>query len=434
MTVRLKSFAFGILGCLIPLMASGVPDKIDGIVAIVNDGIITQSELNDEIELVKQNLMANRTVVPEPHTLEKQVLDRLIHKTLQLQYAEKTGLTIDETALNQAIANVAQNNQLSVMALKEALKRDGIRFEVFRDNIHNQLTLSQLQSRDVASRIQITEDEINTYLVSQEGLASSGWEYELGHILVSMPQSPDPAQIQQAKEKANALKQRLIKGEPIANLAAANSNDELAFTGGSLGWRQIPQLPTLFVKAVTVMEPNEVQGPIQSPSGFHLIKLLGKRLSQDSQLNQTESKVAHILLRPNENLSAQQAQAQLHDLRARILAGEDFATLAKTHSKDLASTRNGGELGWVTDDVLVPEFAEKINTLKLNEISEPFKTQFGWHIVHLLERRQHLDPQNQLREKAKKLLHQRKFEEQLVRWQRQLKEESFVKTFLSENS
>jgi peptidyl-prolyl cis-trans isomerase SurA len=419
----------GFIGCLaiVSACAYAKPQSIDGIAAIVNDSVITRSDLRNELDMVKRQIQHSGNTPPEASILEKQVLEHLIVNEIQLQLAKKTGLQVDDNALDGAISNIAKQNGLSVTQLREAVNAQGMDYNHYRDNVRRQMTVSQLQQRDILGNVQISEQEVNQFLQSPNGLGAMVSEYRIGHILIALPDSPTPADIDEATQKATSLVSRLRKGEDFATLAMAESQGEGALKGGDLGWRKLPELPTLFEKVVPALQAQEVPDPIRSGSGLHIIKLLEKRNAQQVAGNTQKSRVRHILIKTNTVTSDRDALAKLNDIRAKIAKGESFAAIAKAHSQDLASATNGGDLGWVSNDVLVSEFKDAMEKLALNELSEPVKTPFGWHLIEVQERQAQGSDDVSLRQKAREMLQQRKFEEKQQEWVRQLRDEAYVK-------
>jgi len=421
----LKGFIGSI--ALVSACAFAKPQSLDGIAAIVNDSVITRSQLNNELHIVKQQIQHSGNTAPEAPILEKQVLEHLIMNEIQLQLAKRTGLQVDDTALDSAISNIAKQNGLSVTQLREAINAQGMDYNQYRDNVRRQMIVSQLQQRDILGTVQVSEQEVNQFMQSPNGFGSMVSEYRLGHILIALPDSPSPEQIDAATQKASQVVAKLRQGEDFATLAMAESQGEGALQGGDLGWRKLPELPTLFEKIVPTLKPQDVPEPIRSNSGLHIIKLLEKRTAQQVIGSIEKARVRHILIKTNSVTSDRDALARINDIRAKLGKGESFAQLAKAYSQDLASSTNGGDLGWVTKDVLVPEFANAMEKLALNQVSEPVKSPFGWHLIEVQERQAHGTDDVSLRQKAREMLQQRKFEEKQQEWVRQLRDEAYVK-------
>jgi peptidyl-prolyl cis-trans isomerase SurA len=407
--------------------ANAVP--LDSIAAIVNENIITKSELAQQVKLAEKQFKNSAPQSPDPLALEKQVLDHMILNEVQMQMAKRTGIQVEDTALDDAIENIASQNRMSVTELREALVRDGLDFKHYRENIRHQIMISQLQQRDVMSDVQVSEQEVSQFLQSPNGQGGMNTEYRLSHILVSLPDAPTPQQIDTASKKAASLVENLRKGKDFSAAALAESTGDSALHGGDLGYRKLPEMPTLFVKIVPTLKVNDIPDPIRSASGFHIIKLIDKRTTREQGATVQRTQVRHILITTNANNSDDDAQRKLAEIRKMIVKGEDFAQIAKAHSTDMATSSNGGSLGWVTNDMLVPEFAEQMDKLAVNDVSEPFKTSFGWHIVQVQDRKTQANDESGQRQKAREAIRQRKLEEKLQAWSRQLRDESYVKTY-----
>ena len=407
--------------------AWGNPQSIDGIAAVVNDSVITRSELAQQVKLIGQQGKHNAAIPSDPKVLEKQVLENLITNEVQLSLAKKTGIQIDETSLDNAIEEISKQNNISVTQLREALAAEGVDFNLYRQSLRSQLAISQLHQRDVYSNIQVSEQEVNQFLKAPGGLGEMSTEYRLGHILIPLSESPTPNEIEAATKRAEAITAELKKGKAFSEVAMLESKGEQALNGGDLGFRKLPELPTIFVKQVVAMKINDVPAPIRSTSGLHVIKLLEKRNA--AQSTQTESLVRHILIKTNANMSDEEAQKRLATLREKIQKGESFEKLAKVNSNDVASASKGGSIGWVTKEALVPEFSAQLDKLQKGDLSEPFKSSFGWHIVQMQDKRAQSGEETALRQKAKEMIRHRKAEEKLQAWVRQLRDEAYVTTY-----
>ena len=425
--MRSLSF-FSLLLLLFPatqIIAKSSVVPLDKIIVIVDNDIITQVELDDRIKLISQQLKQKGNNLPPLDTLRKQVLERLILEKLQLEMAKKTGIRVNDEMVNRVIANIARENRLSMGKFREVLKKDGFEFSQFRENIRREVTISRLRKMRVENEVDISEQEINNFLSQSLKGKSAGNEYHLSHILIASPEAATPQQIDIAEEKAKKIFKELEKGDDFAQKAIAVSNDELALKGGDLGWRKAAQLPTLFAPIVAKMKKNEIKGPLRSASGFHIIKLKDKRnTSQKHVINQTLAR--HILIRPTQILSQEDARLRIVDIRQRISSGGDFTNIAKASSDDKASAAKGGSLDWVSPGRMVATFEEEMNKLKPGEISQPFQTQFGWHIVQVLSHRKHDNTQQFQRNQAVQLIRKRKTEEAIQDWLRRLRAEAYV--------
>ncbi|MGQ9660171.1 MAG: peptidylprolyl isomerase [Thermochromatium sp.] len=405
---------------------------LDAIVAVVNDDVVVRSELEREIALVIPQLNQRGTPLPPPEQLRKQVLDRLILKHLQQQRAKELGLKVDEATLEEALQGIASRNGLSLDELKETLEAGGIRFEDFREDTRAQILISRLQQQEVVRKIRVSEPEIDRFLAREAGRLIEREQVRLQHILIALPDNPTPEQVKRAEDKAKALVARLRAGEDFAAVAVRESDGRNALEGGDLGWFEMGAVPSLVSDLVYTMAEGEISEPLRSPSGFHIIRLSGIKAAAPKDVTQT--RVRHILIRTNEIVSDADARQRLLQLRERLLNGEDFSTLAQANSDDTGSALKGGELGWVDPGDLAPEFETQMNALAVGEISEPFKTPFGWHLIKVEERRQQSAGEDMLRLKAREALQRRKAEEATEEWLRQLRDEAYVEIRLDQES
>ena len=418
--------------CVLSLMnaaayadVSKAPKSIDRIIAVVNDDVITASELDKELSAIKQQLRAQNTTLPAAETLRAQVLDRVVLKRLQLQLAGVNHVKIDDEALNRTILNIATQNKLSLSEFRNVLDSDGVNFEDYRENIRIELTLAQLRQRQVTNRIVVTDQEVDEFLETQAVQGTVTDEFRLSHILIVVPDAATVEQLDAAQKKAAGVLAALRGGADFAQTALSVSGGAQALQGGDLGWRKLGQLPTLFSNLATTMRVGDLSALIRSPSGFHLIKLVDKRKSDEHHLV-TQTRARHILIRTSELVSSDDARRKLEQLKQRIGAGDDFANMARSHSEDSATSVNGGSVGWVSPGDLVPAFEEVMDELALNQVSAPFRTQFGWHIVQVLERRDYDNTAELKKTHARDEIRQRKIEEETQIWLRQMRDEAFV--------
>ena len=437
----MKSVYRWILLCCLPLFsaaaaaqtnaAQSTVQEIDHIVAVANDDVITHTELEKRMRLVKQQLQGRQAKLPPDDVLRKQILEQLIMERLQLQVAERVGIRIDDESINQVVNNIARENNLTLDQFREVLTREGYNFADFRDNIKKDITITQLRKRRVENRVTVTEQEVDNYLISNASRGGSNDEFHLGHILIAVPEAASPDQIQAARQRAETVLGQLRLGADFAQTAIAESGGQRALEGGDLGWRKAGQMPTLFADSVINMQVGEISELIRSPSGFHIIKLLDRRT--DEQRHTVQQTLArHILVRPNEVVSNAEARQRITRLHERILAGADFGQLARASSDDTASAVEGGSLGWVNPGVMVPEFEEEMNKLQPGQISAPFESQFGWHIVQVMARRQHDDTQQFERMQARQLIGKRKTEDAVENWLREMRSEAYVEYRLNQ--
>ncbi len=401
--------------------------EVDRIVAIVNEDVILESELNNRMKTVREQMAQRKARVPPTDILRKQVLERMVLSRLQLQVAERTGVKVSDNQLNAAIAGIARRNNMSIAQFRNTLERDGFDFEAFRENMRQEMVISRLIQRQVKQRINITEQEIDNFLATNRTQRGINAEYRLQHILISLPDGASADQIQKAKGEAIDLVNKLRAGSDFAQLAASQSDGGNALKGGDLGWRGSAQLPSLFAGIVEGMQQGDISDPIRSPSGFHIIKLAEIRNAGDTRRHVIQqTKVRHILIRTNDLTSSDDAKARLEQLRLRLEGGEDFTALARAHSDDRGSAINGGDLGWTSPGDLVKEFEAVMNDMPLNEVSPPFRTQFGWHILEVSARRQYDDTDKYVRNAARQAIGERKAEEETQAWLQRLRDEAYV--------
>jgi len=425
-----QNFMILIALCLVPAAAHSVERQIvDRVVAVVNDDVITSTELADETQNIKQQLRAQHMSLPPDNVLQKQILERMIVLQIQLQEAERRHIRADDDTINNTVENIARQNQLTLMQFSEELRREGVDYGVFRKRIGDEITVNRLQQREVANRITVSEQEIDDYLASQEAQGSPNEEYHLAHILVAVPEAATADKIQAAKQKAQQILDQLHQGQDFSQTAIAQSDGQQALSGGDLGWRKRGQIPSLFADKVTQMNVGDISEAIRSPSGFHIIKLLEKRNS-DVQHTVNQTKVRHILIKPDLILSSEEAKKRAQQLKQRILGGEKFSELAASHSDDKGSATQGGDLGWVNPGDMVKPFEEAMNKLAVGEISDPVETRFGWHIIQVLDRRQFDDTEEYRRNQARETVRQRKIEPALANWLRRIRDEAFVEVRL----
>jgi peptidyl-prolyl cis-trans isomerase SurA len=402
-------------------------EALDSVVAVVNKNVITQSELDKEVFRIQKHIQRTQKITPPKEELSRQVLNKIILEKIQLQFAQLTGIQINESMVTDALDDILAKNKMSKAEFRKIIEEDGMTLAEYRDNLKRELTISRLQSRDVAAMIPVSQQEVDYFLQSPMGQDMLGQEYLLGHIMVSLPESPTAEQIQEAEEKANLLVKRLSQGEDFVQLSILASQSPKALSGGNLGWMKLGQLPTIFVDPVTKMAIQDFKGPIRSPSGFHLIKLLDKRSTNLNAEKITQRHIQHILIKIDAMNSNDDVELKLQHLRDLAVQGQAFDTLAKTHSQDIISAQLGGDLGWVSNDMLMPEFVEAIERLPLGEVSKPFRTSDGWHLAKILEKKEEASGKNLGEIRAKQYIHYRKFEERLEAWLRQIKEEAYIK-------
>lgn len=405
-------------------------EPLDQVVAVVNDDIIAKSELDGRMQEMQAQLAQKGATPPPLEILREQVLDRMIDKRLQLQTAQRLGISVDDETVTRAIANIAETNHISLLQLREVLEQDGVSFTLFRDQLREDILINRLKQKEVISRIAVTEQDVNNFLAREMGSRRQRAAVHLLHILIATPEGASPEDIQAARQKALEVHEKLLAGDDFAETAMRVSDGRQALEGGDLGWIETSRIPTLFTKIVDELEAGGISEPIRNASGFHIVKLAELKGGDKMIVSQTHAR--HILINTNEIVSDHEAKQRLATLRERILGGEPFEMLARSHSDDKASAIKGGDLGWTSPGDLVPQFEEQMNALQPGEISQPFQTQFGWHIVQPLERRQHDSTEEALRNTARQAIQKQKSEEAIDIWLRRLRDEAYVEVMLDE--
>lgn len=416
-------------GLASPLSTAKV-EPLDRIVAIVDDDVVLLSELRAEIDRLQLQLRQAQATAPPPDRLKQQALERLVLSKLQLAAAQSSGLSVDDNTLAAAIQNIADKNQLTLPQLQEELANEGIDFAAFRENLRQQILISRLRAREVIDRIQVTPGEIDAFLARGGEQASGRTDYHLLHILIATPDGASPAEVDNARQRAEGILAKLRGGADFQALAQTQSDGRQAFRGGDLGWLNSNRVPSLFADAAATLERGGLAGPIRSASGFHIIKLEDYKGSDRQIVAQTHAR--HILIRTDELTSDLEAKERLTRLRERIIGGDDFATLARSHSDDRGSALKGGDLGWINPGNTLPRFAAEMDRLEPGAISEVFRTDFGWHILQVLERRNHDATDEVKRANAYNLLRDRKSEEAIELYLRRLRDEAYVELQLED--
>ena len=359
-------------------------EVLDKIVAVVEDDVILEHELMSEVAAIAQKIQSSNSAMPPEYVLKKQVLEKMIIQRLQQNLAEKAGITLSEDMLTNSATDIAQRNNMTLDQFKQELQNQGISYKNFLDNMKNEIVINQLRGREIADRIKVTDREVEHFIETEDKAGEGIGEYHVGHILIAVKEGASADVIKKALTKANRLVSALRSGADFTKTAMSDSDDDNALKGGDLGWRNKNDLPTLFVDVVAQMSAGDVSEPIRSPSGFHIIKMLEVKGVGAQMI--TKSKVRHILIKTNELVDDAEAQKRLLALKQRIADGDDFATLARAHSDDKGSALKGGLLDWVGPDDLVKPFQLAMEKLAINEISDPVQTQFGWHLIQVLER------------------------------------------------
>lgn len=409
-------------------LASAEVRWVDDIVALAGDEIITRSELSAESSLIKSQLRnAGRDDLPADQ-LQQEVLEKLIVSKLQLQRAKEKGIRIDDQTLDEAVKSIARDNGMGLDEFRQQLGREGLSYKKFREDVRKELAISSLRQREVLSQVRVNESEIEDALRQHRKSEAANSRYRIGHILISIPASVDTSskEAQVYREKAHSIQQQAATGSDFATLARQFSESGLATKGGDMGMREFNSVPSLFANSVANMNPGDVSDIIESGHSLHIIKLL-ERESSGPQVKITEYNVRHILVATTDKgRSDAQAEKSLYDLRQRIMRGQSFASLAKSYSDDPGSGAQGGELGWSPSSSYVPTFAEKVERTPIGSITEPFQSEFGWHILQVQGERETEVSDDQLKGRARALLTKRKQAEELQNWLRRLRDESYV--------
>ena len=405
--------------------ASSSGELLDRVAATVNDGVVLMSELDEQMFIVVDRLRSQKLDLPPQNVLRQQILDRLVLQELQMQRADRAGIKVSDETLNNALSDVAESNHIRLADLPGALAAQGIDYASYRDNIRKELAMQILRQRDVIARINVSPREIDQFIERQKKMPSEANEYDLSHILIAVPQTASPEQVEEAAKKADEVYQKATGGEDFGRLAVAYSNSQTALEGGRLGPRKGTELPTFLGDAVATMKAGDVSKPIRTPSGFHIIKL--NEVKGSAQVIQNQVHARHILIKTNELQDDATVQQKLASIRDRILnKGENFAAVASVVSEDPGSAAEGGDLGWAGPGTYVPEFEKQLAQLQPDEISQPFRTQFGWHIIQLLGRRQFDVTNDQIRQRAFTALRESKSDEETELWLRRLRDEAYV--------
>jgi len=399
---------------------------LDRVAAVVNDGVVLQSELDMQSREIEARLRAQNVALPPASVLRGQVLDRLVQEEIQQQHADRAGIRVSDEQVNAALEDIARRQNLTLEQLPQKLAADNIDYAQYRAELKKEIARQILRQRDVVQRIVVTPRELDQYLEHQKKTASAANEYNIAHILIAVAQDAKPAQLAQSSKLAHDVDQRARSGEDFGALAVTYSQSESALEGGSLGWRKGTELPTFLADVVARMQPGDVSDVLQTPSGFHIVKLLETRAAGGPQIVQ-QVHLRHILIKPTEIEDDATVEQKLARWREQIVSGkEQFAAFAKTYSQDSASAVNGGDLGWSESSAFVPDFAAVVASLKDGEISQPFHTQYGWHIVQLLARRDFDNTNEAARERAFEAMRDSRVEEATELWLQQIRDESYV--------
>jgi len=417
---------------------AGAIREIDRVVAVVNNDVITLRELERRTEMASAQLRRQGTELPPRDVMLRQLLEQMIVERAQLQRAREYGIRIDDQQLDRALAGIAQENRLTLPQLRERVERDGQSFARFREDIRSEILRTRLREREVDAKVQVSEADIDAFLASQGGQGAQGGsaEYRLAQILLRVPEGASPEQIERQRQRGEEILRQLEGGASFARLAAAFSDAPDALSGGLLEWRSADRLPELFANAAGSLDRGQVSRLLRSPAGFHLLQLVDKREGSGTSLQSqpvTQTRARHILIRPNEVISEEEALRRLREIRERVQGGTaDFAEMARQYSAD-GSAGRGGDLGWVYPGDTVPEFERAMNALSPGQVGEPVRTPFGVHLIQVLERRTDEASPERLRQRVREILRARRIEERFQDWLRQLRDSTYVEYKLDGN-
>lgn len=404
------------------LSAQVVP--LDRVAAIVDNDVVMLSEVQERMGAVRQQLNERDAQLPSEDALQRQVLDRLVLESIQLQMGERSGIRIDDASLNQTMQQLAQRNGVTLEQFRAALERDGISYNQAREQIRREMIINRVRQRRVAEQIQVSDQEVRNFLNSEVGQYQISADYRLAMIVLPVSESADNSEVREKAELASEIYDELRAGADFTTLAVSRSGGDTALEGGELGWRKAAQLPRPFAQAVSQLQIGEITQPLRSPAGFHILKLLEQRGGEGQMVN--EYNVRHILIKPSEIRTEGEATQLAQRLYERVQAGESFATLARSFSEDPGSALNGGSLNWVTADAMVPEFSEVMTSTPANQVSRPFQSQFGWHILEVMNQRSVDMTDDMRRQQASNMLRNRKFDEELQTWLLEIRDEAYI--------
>lgn len=412
------------VGALTTLTSVAEIRLLDTVAAVVDNDVVMVSELNERVETIYTRIQQSGTQPPPKETLVSQVLDRLILERIQIAMALRAGLKISDAELNQTMARVAQQQGMTPDQFVEQARQNGLPIHMIKEQMMMELMITQVQENQVNRRIQITDQEIDNFLASEEAQMWSSPEVQIGHILLPLSSAASQEEVDGALARANDIIQQLQGGADFRQMAISYSGDQSALQGGDLGVRRTSQLPEVFIPVVSTMQPGDVSQPTRSDAGFHIIKLYDRRGGEKQMISQSFAR--HILLKPNEIRTDEVTRVELQKIADDIRAGADFAEMARQHSEDIGSALSGGELGWSVPGRFVPQFEEVMNGLPLKSVSDPFRTQFGWHIMQVTERRNQDFSEEIKRAQAENILRKRKFDEELQIWLQEIRDKAYV--------
>ena len=402
----------------------GTGDFVDGIAAIVNDGVVLRSEVEDQVTMLLRNFERQGAQLPPIGQLREDVLERLILQRIQLQRAERYGISISDEGLNAAINNVAQNNNVTFEEFPEVLAAEGVDYFKYRNELKQQITLDELRQREVSSRISVSQSELDSYLILQREEDQKTYDYDLSHILVPLTSRSGQGEINRKQELIMDLRLRIENGEAFETIARNFSEGQQSSNGGRLGWMKGSELPEIFVSAIRNIKIGELSQPFQSASGFHLLQVNG--IKGNDPVIEDQINVRHILIKTNEILDDSAAEEKLKTIRTQIIDEGDFGAVASAVSEDPGSAQDGGDMGWAPRGFFVPEFEEIAYSLEINQISAPFKSRYGWHIIQFMGQRSHDITEEVQRRKAVSAIRNLKLSDEIEIWARELRDEAYV--------
>ena len=414
-----------LLAVLAPLSVQAERKLLDQVVAIVDEDVILQTELEARISTITSRLSAQGTALPPRQILEERVLDQLITESIQMQMADRAGMRISDNELNETMANIAERNGMSLAQFENQLAAEGVSYNQAREQIRREMLTSRVQQRQVGNRVRVTDREVENYLESLEARGGNNAQYRLAYIFVSVDDPSDEAEVDAAREKAQRLRNEIASGRDFREVAVAESDASNALEGGDMGWRAEGQLPSLVAPVVPELPVGQPSEVLENNSGFHLVMVMDKRGGEQQQLIR-QHRVRHILVRPSEATTDSQAETMIRDLYQQLQNGASFSALAKEYSDDPVSGSDGGNLGWVSPGQMVPAFEQAMLNADIGEFQGPFRSQFGWHILQVQERRQK-DISGDVRDaEARQAIYRRKFETELQNWLQEIRDEAFI--------
>ena len=413
------------LAVVAPLTVQAERKLLDQVVAIVQDDVILQSELEARVDTITSRLEAQGTGLPPRQVLQERVLEQLITESIQMQLADRAGMRISDNELNETMANIAERNGMTLAQFEAQLASEGVTYNQAREQIRKEMLTSRVQQRQVGNRVRVTDREVENYLEAQQARGSNVAEYRLAYIYISVDDPTNEAEVAAAREKAQSLRREIVEGRDFREVAVAESDASNALEGGDMGWRAEGQLPSLVAPVVPELAVGEPSPVLENNSGFHMVMVMDKRGGEQQQVIQ-QHRVRHILVRPSDAMTDSEAEARIRDLYQQLQNGASFSALAKKYSDDPVSGSDGGNLGWVSPGQMVPAFEQAMIEADVGEFKGPFRSQFGWHILQVQERRKK-DISDQVREsEARQAIYRRKFDTELQNWLREIRDEAFV--------